>query len=391
MKNNIILFFSEYLKNVNLASEAYSPAGCQAQAEILNQLSKNTFLQQQGYRIINIAHAPFPLWPHGPAFVNLSSTQKNTVLTPYLNVFPFRSVIRASHIIYFCLKYNPVVIIIYNTTLLQSLALLVVQRLFKVKIAAVIQDIVLPPTRRPEDIVIRRANIFAIKLTRFFNLLIPISNQISLDFALPAQKTFTFHGGVTRQTRDILQLSSKLSYQDLKKRAVFAGTLEPYNGVDVLVNAWIHERIPFKLYIFGQGTLKEKVTDLCAKSNGNVVYMGNKQESVVSEWIATSMFNICLRYPLGIHETYFFPSKLFNLLAARGSLICNDFANLPVAIKDKSYVYTDSFLQTINSSLATPLPVLEKNYLARKDILKQCHDWSTAISIIVDRLIGPRN
>lgn len=377
MRNILVLVELSY--EFNKSNKAHSSAGNQVQDEIIQELSKNT---EDKVQVIGISHDPFPLWPKGPPFIKRKKNG-NIIFPSYINIPIIKSLFFIFHYAYFSYILKPKLIVKYNTSLTEALVLKIIRFFGNVKLAIIIQDIVLPQNKDTLSRFKHLCNHLAVKICRNFDVLIPITNEIAKNYKFPSIKTIVFKGGVTRQTREILKAGQDNSYEELLDRAIFAGALEPYNGIDWLVKLWTDEKATKPLYVFGDGSLRYLLEEMHRTSNGKIIYMGVCDERTVSEFICNSKINICLRFSKGIKEEYFFPSKFINLCAAPGVLICNSFKNFPRDLVNHCSIINENLQECMIKIDNTSIQTHSLNHFKRIEWLQTHANWGIVIKEIL--------
>lgn len=306
-------------------NRATSSAGNQVQCEIVDVLE--TLKVSRNIEVDVFAVKPMQAWPRGPLWGQVGGGE-GFYSSSILNIPSLKRVHSSMKLLQFLLRCRPSIVLSYNPGFFDSIALLLYRwiSIKRVDLISIIQDVHTGVgggggTRWIGDF-------FAMRLARWFDLLLPISECIVDDFGFDRSKVVVFGGGLTRQGRDLLGTTCVSPMP----HAVFAGALEPYNGIDRLVSAWHDIDSDLVLHIFGRGSCEQLIQD-AARECGNIVFHGYSSEEVVSDWQATASVNFCLRYSVGINARYFFPSKFFNVLAAPGVVIVNDFEGLPDGLK----------------------------------------------------------
>ncbi len=358
-------------------NKAISAAGNQVQLEILRQAE----IFFNGENVSCLLHIPTSSWPSDRLWIS-GGVLKNILSLSYLNLPFIKSIYYALQIFLISLKTDINMVIKYNITFSEAIFLNLL-KIFKkdIKIALVIQDVHsvtfgIKGLRGCLDFM-------AIHLSRRFDALIPVSENIKADFNLPSHKTYIFRGGITRQTRSFYDMPPKIKIQSNSvPYAVFAGALEPYNGVDILINYWLVNKPSIQLKIYGNGSLANLIRRAEAISSGSISFMGHVEESIVSKVISGATINFCLRYSRGINQNYFFPSKFFNLLAAPGILICNNFGNLPEMPENFVGIVNDD-LSNLKEVMGSAMKLsLNEICLSRRLWLTENCGWERVIKFI---------
>ncbi|WP_213956027.1 hypothetical protein [Variovorax sp. dw_954] len=275
------------------------------------------------------------------------------------------------------MKAKPDVCIQYNSYFFENLVLLIYRAIrAKVALAIIIQDLHIDLSvgvfsKRGLRSISQR---LAFWLARTFDLIVPISASIVDDFRLDSSKCIIFQGGITKFANDLMLGERPVS----QAIGVFAGALESYNGVDLLVQQWLGQKIGYPLHIFGRGRLAEFVSSAATESS-HIVYHGFLDEQSVLGWQQVARWNFCFRYSIGLNQDYFFPSKLFNVACAPGALVVNNFNSLPEGIKNHSCVVADdmSNLSLQMRESLTSVGVLEAR--ERRNYVLSNHSWAACI------------
>lgn len=325
-KNMKVCFVGSFNLEFNLTNTADSPAGNQVQIKIIEEL-----IQYYGRdSVCTLSINPHRSWPFGPLYVQ-SQSQFNNKPFVYLNISVIKTILFSYRLFKYLYKDNVDIVFKYNISFPEAIALRAIKWLKKnVFICIILQDINYP--QYGLKIVPGLFECWAVRLCSGFDFIVPITSATIKDFKLPESRSVVFNGGISRQTESIITLT-KFRNEELPKEdfAVFAGALEQYNGIDMLIEEWIRSKIPIKLHIFGKGSLSNTIAT-AASGSDTIIYHGFVSEEEVSRWHVLANYNICLRYPKGIVENYFFPSKFFNIVAAPGSVVTNYFTNFPESL-----------------------------------------------------------
>jgi hypothetical protein len=265
---------------------------------------------------------PQQSWPRGKLWVGGKET--NLGCAPkYMNIIGLRSVVQALSLFQFIVKTKPRVVLVYNSYLLEGLVLLLVKQIIYLSVIVVVQDVRVGSSF---TLLSRIHDFLSCKLLKYFDFVIPVSDKLAVHLELKKERYVVFPGAATLPS---------LACVDLEVRsggAVVAGALEAYNGIDRLVNAWIAQGVQTTLHVFGRGSLSGFVVAAAARSS-NIVFHGVLPPEEVYKWQLDARFNICLRYPEGLEEEFFFPSKFFNACSLPGLLVVNDFKGLPAFLR----------------------------------------------------------
>jgi len=375
-------FVGNFSSNDYQKSIANSSAGNQVQFQILNEINK------LGGTVNTICYSmqPMPAWPKGD-FIVRSKKESNIVFPRFINLPIIKNLFFALHLILFLLKYRPKYCVQYNSYLFENLALLL-YRFFikKSRISIIIQDVNCDPVIKFQHLVnvkylIERLGLYLIVN---YDFLVPVSEELALDFRFKKEKYFVFQGGMTSYSFQLLNSQVQEQLSD-NKFAVFAGAIEPYNGLKKLIDQWIFQEVKFPLHIFGRGSMSEYVKTK-AKENQYIIYHGFQSEEIVEQWLLQAQWNFCLRYSIEINQNYFFPSKFFNLICLKNTLICNQFNNLPLSLRS-FIVLIDDELQNLSDIINSTVNAnrFDKSNLCTQTLFDR-HSWETCINNLCKNL-----
>jgi hypothetical protein len=358
--------------NLDFSSNAAnSSAANQVQIEIIDNICK-TFAQSD---VITSVNKPQRTWPYSQ-FVQRSQVIGKYKFHGFLNILFLKDIIIYIRHLLLILSFKPIIVFKYNITLFESLFLFFLKNLFRIKVVVFIQDV--SHQDRNSSLIKKHLEIFAIKISSSFDVVVPITKDFLNDFTLNKEKCVVFQGGLTSQSK--ILISSKIDFEVVSnsKYLVFAGALEEYNGIKDIVDYWVNNNVDFNLHIYGKGTFENYIKE-CANKVENIKYFGFASESVIIFDQLSAFGNFCLRNSKGINEKYFFPSKFFNVLACPGKAFVNDFHNIPEMVKQNCYVLEDD-LTNFNQIIDCRNKEEDiRNYNARLDWLKNHADWSNAI------------
>lgn len=371
------VFIGHFAPLSRALEHASSAAGNQVQRQIADELARRC----GSARAACFSMTPQPFWPRGP-LLSSSETEGSIEFLGYLNLPVLKHLLFSLRLFGHLLATRPQLCLQYNSYLFENLTLLLYRLLRQGSgVAIIIQDIHVAPdapmlSKAGLRSLSERASLF---LSRFFDMIVPISREIVEDFGMNPNKCLVFQGGITEFGARLMNGPNDEALADV---GVFAGALEPYNGIDLLIERWQTDGIETVLHVFGRGSLAERVKQ-AAKGCGNIVYHGFQPEHLVLAWQRCARWNFCLRYSAGINQTYFFPSKLFNIVCAPGVVVVNDFQALPTSIKAHLCVVRDDLLDLAvrlrNSSvLSSPARVT-----ARRQIVQAEHNWGSCVQQVL--------
>lgn len=359
---------------------ATSAAGNQVQIEIIKELSASDGFHNA--KIISVVMKPLISWPKGDLLWP-GVKHADFIFPRFVNIAGLKRFIFSSYLLMHLFKFQPKLVVKYNITTIEAIVLIFYKFIFpSVFLTAIIQDV--HYSKRKKFSFSGLNEWISLKLISFFDMLIPISEKIMSDFGLPYEKTRVFNGGLTRQSRSILNEKGGT----LSPFAVFAGALENYNGIEILISQWISQNIDMKLHVFGKGSRESFVRNSSA-CNSNIIFHGFRSEEEVSSWQSKALINFCLRYSDGIDAGYFFPSKLFNVICAPGAVMANQFMGFPLKLQTACTILS-SDLSDLSEKINTAKsnPNLESLRELRKQWITENANWKPVIEDMITRAIA---
>lgn len=362
----------------------FSQALDQASSNASNQVQRQIFLELSNLcgrdSTVCYVMAPCPYWPRGP-LISRSLNENSIEFIGYLNLPVIKHLVFALRLLVRLFIVRPRLCLQYNSYLFENLALM----LFRFchcgsSLAIIIQDIFVTVG---ESILSKRwlqsfVQRISLLISKRFDMIVPISSEIIQDFHFIPSKCLVFQGGITEFAIQIMSGQD----EQLSEIGVFAGALEPYNGIDRLIDQWLAGDIVHPLHVFGRGSLETYVIR-SVKYSDRIIFHGFQPEQVILEWQRKARWNFCLRYSAGLNQKYFFPSKLFNIICAPGAVIVNDFHALPESLRGYLCVIQDD-LSDLAVCLAGASALLDANCVrTRREIVRFTHDWRWCISQIL--------
>lgn len=374
------LFIGHFSHLKNEDSVASSAAGNQVQREIFKVMYEHTNSNTQCYSM-----NPLPFWPRGPLIVQ-SKSERNIYFIGYINLPIIKHFSFSLILLFKVLLLKPLMCVQYNSYFFENLALLVYRFFNKSAIlVSIIQDVNIVKNA----FVISRqylrsfSEFLALRLARRFNYTVAISEAIIFDFKFDASRCFVFQGGATNFTEELMTAKQNT----IEEISVFAGSLEPYNGTDKLVNYWLSNEIGHALHIFGKGSLQPYVEQM-AKITNKIIYHGHKSEEIIKHWQCKAKWNFCLRYSIGLDQKYFFPSKFFNVVCAPGGVIVNNFYGLPDPFRMELNIVKDDLSDLFDIMVNTENNTTLDKVARRRNIVQSSHSWSACIQKLFNKING---
>lgn len=373
-----VVFVGHFAQIARALEQASSSAGNQVQRQIINEIGSLI----GNNAVASCVMAPKPAWPNGPLLIK-TEYEENIVFFGYINLPLIKHLIFSAKLFYFVKKIRPEICLQYNSYFIENLTIIFLKSTgFSKLISIIIQDVysfdenILFSRKRLRTCVERWSLVFA----RHFDSIVPIANEIMYDFCLPTEKCHIFQGGVTKYSLDLSQEPCK----ELEQYGVFAGALEPYNGVDLLVDKWIQEKTKYKLHIFGRGSLGDYVKQAANRCE-NILYHGFQPEDVILIWQKRAQWHFCLRYSKGLNQAYFFPSKFFNIVCAQGVPLVNNFHGLPDTLRKYVGILSDN-LDNLNDNLEGYRCLGDSRIVgARREAILLNHSWQSCVRQIISQ------
>lgn len=115
----------------------------------------------------------------------------------------------------------------------------------------------------------------------------------------------------------------------------FVGTLKPWHGVDVLVDALARARVPWRLRVIGDGPQCEALTEQARALGVEVDFRGAVAPAEIPDHLAGSAIGVA-PYPATAAETdqYFSPLKIYEYLAAGLPVVASRVGQVPAIVRD---------------------------------------------------------
>ena len=360
MDAKTVLLVGHFSSEGACKNKAASIAGDLVQLQMIKESQKIL-----GKKFKYISLEPCQCWPTGPLWVNGTQDGDDGFFPPVLNLPLLKGLLFSLFVFFYSLKINPNIIVQYNSYLFENIAVLLLKYVIRSKVVIVMQDVRLGSAFSKISAIYDKVSNLLVK---HFDLVIPVSRKLAYDLNLHADQYYIFLGGVTEPGLKMLGFD-----RYTEEYAVFAGALEPHNGIDKLLSAWVEQSLNVDLHIFGRGSLSDLVRQV-ASAHNNIIYHGFLPQDTVAGWQAAAKFNICLRYSEGLEEEYFFPSKIFNIACCPGLLICNSFKNLPsLFLNDLGMLCNDlsnlKMLENIEPNL------IAESAKARRRLITNNHSW----------------
>ncbi len=115
----------------------------------------------------------------------------------------------------------------------------------------------------------------------------------------------------------------------------FVGTLKPWHGVDVLVDAAAAARVPWRLRVIGDGPQREALEAQAAALGVDIDFRGAVAPESMPEHLAGSAIGVA-PYPAttAAADQYFSPLKIYEYLAAGLPVVASRVGQVPDIVRD---------------------------------------------------------
>lgn len=344
-----------------------SPAGDNVQKFMIQSIVN------LGYEVEVVSMEPMASWPKGP-LIRCGVVSENRHSPMFLNIFIIKHLFFSFYILRLLLKKKYDFIFQYNSYLFENIVSVLFAKFYKLDTIMCLQDVKIGSLFSFFSII---QDVLSLNFAKKYKVIIAISKEVANLVQHKFNRVVVFQGGLTESGVKLMECREG-SLDDI---AVFAGSIERYNGVDRLIAFWKKHKVKTVLHVFGRGSIEEALKREAANCE-NIVFHGFRDENTILSYYVRSKFNLCFRYSDGIDERYFFPSKFFNLAAAPGLLLMNKFQNNPFcekygAINDMSV----DLLEMLNSSNDLILQSRQE----RISYLKKHSDWSIIISEVLNK------
>jgi glycosyltransferase involved in cell wall biosynthesis len=272
---------------------------------------------------------PTPAYPRGKRIFGVSGVLESrgggsVRLLPFVNVQPLKwltagfSVMGALGAWTWRHRGQPRVMHCVNLTMPPGVFVWAIARLTRTKLLVSVLDVFKPGALVP-DTFLRRLD-FGLQrwlMPRFDGIMV-VSKAIADDF-VPDRRVCRIEGGISADTFSTGRVPSgaeTVADQSVRPfRIVLAGSLEPYNGVEIALKAMTSLPASVELVVAGTGSLVDAVK-AAAERDPRISYSGFVPFTEVVDLYHSADLLLNLRLTRAIDTRYFFPSKLMELLAS---------------------------------------------------------------------------
>lgn len=307
-------------------TRAFSRAGNLAQQGLLDGLST------AGAELNVLSFLPVPAFPAARRVLVAGQRLRSPRplrLLPMLNLPYLKQLCIAAGILLFggaaILRRRPTVLMSYNVNSFVAAPLQLLSRLSRVPYVPVVYDVDLPGATVPDGPYQRWEHTFARRFLPHVPGAVVGTRRIAAEL-LPGQPHVLVEGGLHEEQRRYAA-APRGSRQTFN--IVFAGALERYNGVDVMLEALAQRPDPhLRLHIAGQGRLRGDV-EAAARQDSRIVFHGLLDMEQLAALYAEGDLLINHRSDQRLDSRYVFPSKLIEYLASGLPVVSTRFRSLP--------------------------------------------------------------
>lgn len=365
---------------------AFSRAGNSAQLGLLD-----------GFAVANmyvrvVSFQPMPIFPRSRQLYTHRQTLQlighDTVLVGYMNL-PIIKYFSLAWSIYWDLRRamgkQMGIIISYNFNLFLALPIILASRTGSL-VVPILFDIDIPGQtvssnwKRRADFQLTR------HLLRKIHAVIAITSQVVHELT-PKLPSLVVEGGLSKQQiENYMPLPIK---DNATFNIIFAGALEFYNGVDVIMEAFAGcPSDQIRLHVAGRGSLEGEVQRR-SQSDTRIIFHGYLDHNGMALLYKEASLLINHRSDMRIDSRYVFPSKLIEYMATGIPVISTSFRSLPIEYLPFLNILDNESAQTLKECIMeimrSPDLYQEKARLAREFVLKN-KTWRQQSGKILDFL-----
>ena len=176
-------------------------------------------------------------------------------------------------------------------------------------------------------------------------------------------------------------------------RVVFVGTLKPWHGTDVLLNALAESSGDWRLRIVGDGPqgedLRARVAQMPEHTAARVEFTGAVTPEQVPDLLADSDLAVA-PYPLAAaSDSYFSPLKVYEYLAAGLPVVASAIGQIPQVLDGTGAGIlvppSDAVaLGTVLDTLSEDLPTRQDMSRRARRLAVERHDWNRVVDAVLE-------
>ena len=243
-------------------------------------------------------------------------------LLPFVNVLALKSLTVGASVLLALLawawrhRHRERIIHVFNLTMPPGIAVWLAARLSGSRITVSVMDVWRPGAIVPDTLPWRVDFLVQRHLLPRLDGHMVVSPAIGDDF-VPGRRVCVIEGGIAAERFPArpTAVESAPGRAPRRFRIVLSGSLEPYNGVDLAIDAMRSLPEDCELVIAGAGTLAQRAADAAA-ADDRIVWKGFLSFDEVLVLYASADLLLNARITQAMDTRYFFPSKLMELLAS---------------------------------------------------------------------------
>ena len=208
------------------------------------------------------------------------------------------------------------VILLYNIATPPAFVTLIVARIIRAKVFAIVADLPIPGSGIISNTFLRRLDFqLQTRILPLFHGLIVLTRQMAYDFA-PQVPFIHMEGAVPQQLLQSLANPSEVKQSgDQRHILMYAGKLDELSGIPLLLEAFPRlQGDQYRLWIVGKGPLQQRV-ERAAKEDSRIIYWGFLPYAKVLSLYGEATVLINPRSTKLLSTRYLFPSKLIEYIA----------------------------------------------------------------------------
>ncbi|AKK05714.1 glycosyltransferase [Corynebacterium mustelae] len=160
---------------------------------------------------------------------------------------------------------------------------------------------------------------------------------------------------------------------------IFVGTLKPWHGVSVLLEAAAQATRPWQLRIIGDGPERENLTKKATELGLDVEFCGAIAPEEMPSYLAGASIGVA---PYPENQEYFSPLKVYEYMAAGLAVVASEIGQIPKVLDGVGVLVppsdSDALAQAIDALAHSPELTAHYGQLARERALEK-HSWASVV------------
>ena len=326
-----IIFFGSVVPDLlEFRTAAFSRAGNMAQTSIIEGLIEQDMPITRVFSFL-----PQPVFPRSKNIFSkgesVNLVRSKITLIPYINIPYIKYFSIATMLLLYTIfntsRKKKSLIITYNFSSYLAIPALVMRMIRKIEIIPILYDVNIPGETIKKTLLSKTDFHFTKHVLRYCSAAIVITENVATDL-MYGKPYIVIEGGLSQSQENY---GKSFTINEKKSQLfviVFAGAIEYYNGIDVILDAFsITENSNIRLKIAGKGTLTDLVKNRAEKDYRIEYHNYLNVEELVKLYENASLL-INHRSDHRINSRYVFPSKLIEYLSTGIPTISTDFASL---------------------------------------------------------------